>query len=358
MTRFHTIATHENTDIDEFVGIWLLRKFGEDRFPGVKDAKVVFRRLASEIPDGRSAEQFERDGVLLIGIGGGRFDEHPSADNERKDGECAATLIAKELGVDDDSALKKILDYTVTNDLKGGSQPFDLAHIVKLLHRQHPDQPEKVMEWAMTALEAKYQEQLQFWTCDEEFQRVAKVEKVQVGKRIVKIVSFSSDNPQMARFARAASGGDAAVVIQRRISGHVQIFTNRRFGIKLFDVVQMIRLAEQQVKRRFVTTGWKALVVEGKVEGAEEWHFHLQAQSLLNGSFTAKDVPPTRIPLDQIREFVKIGINPDAFESIRALECRNGICTSTMWTPWGKCPWYDWGLHRCRRIRWQMSQEE
>ncbi|MDO8515705.1 MAG: hypothetical protein Q7S28_00445 [bacterium] len=311
MVRFHTIVTHEKTHVDEYEAIRLLRKFGEVMFPGISTAKVIYWKMGGETPDGRSAEDYERDGVLLVGVGGGRFDEHPTVNVERKAGECAATLVAKALGVQDDPALAEILKYVVANDLKGGAQPFDIASLAKLMHQQHPDNPEMVMEWVLAGLEAKYQEQFQFWTSTkEDFERNAQVEEIATGGKLIKIVSIISDGDQISKFARSEHGGYAAVVIQKRLSGNVQIYTNKRSGVTLYDVAQMLRLAEQEKKGHVVTTDWDTLSSEGKVAGAEEWFFHKEGQMILNGSLTATGVSPTKLSLEEILDIIRIGLNP------------------------------------------------
>ena len=356
MEKYHTIVTHVNPHLDEITAIWLLRRFGEKKFLGISTAKITFWSTGGQAPDGRSAEDYEREGILLIGIGGGCFDEHPANGSARKKGECAATLVAKALGVDNDPALEKILKFAVNSDLKGTSHLFDLASIVKVLHQEYPDNPEKVMEWATIGLEAKYQEQLQFFNAAIElakadFEKDANIENI-LGPhgRTLKMATIISDNPQMSKFARSDYGGNADIVIQQRSSGNVQIFTNRFSGLVLYDVVQMIRLAEQEVKGKIVTTDWKELASEGKVEGVEEWYFQKAGQMLLNGSLTATQVPSTRLSLEKIKEIVRIGVNPMAFQPERAPGCQQGVCSSTLRQP---CPWYQFGLHRCREIRFK-----
>lgn len=352
--RFHSIVVHGKPHLDEIAAIWLLRMFGEEKFPGISTATVVFWGNGGETPDGRTAEDYEREGTLLIGVGGGRFDEHPAVNSKRKQDESATTLVAKAIGVDGEPALKKIFEYVTDEDLNGSSRPFDLAHLVKLLHKQYPDNPEKAMEWATAALEAKYREQMQFWAAKEEYGRIAQVEEVPgpEGKSL-RVASIVSDNVQMSEFARSNHGGNAAIVILKRSSGNVQIFTNKRFKLDLCDVVRMIRLAEQRAKGLILTSDWRELMAEGKVAGAEEWFYHLTGQMLLNGSLTATDVPPSQIALEDIRRIVSVGINPNAFEPERSPGCKEGICDATRESP---CPWYGFGLQRCQKIRYGMAQ--
>lgn len=328
------IGFHENPHFDEILAWWLLESFGTEEF----------------------LEEYAPNATLQIGIGAGPFDEHPGLGNEKKEGECAATLVAKALGVDDDPALEPLLRYVRVRDLHGGAHPFELEALVKVLHQQFPDRPSKVIRWVETAIEAKYQEQLQFMTeTKAEFEQVAEIEEIPgPNRKMLKMVSVVSDNPLMNKFARSSHGGCAAIVIQKHLSGdlagNVQIFTDKRAGIDLRDVIRLIRLEEQKTKGEVVTDRWKALEAEGKVEGAEEWYYHQEGQMLLNGSLTAPNVPPTHLSLKKIKELVKIGVNPRAFEPSRAHRCQKGTCSGTKFNP---CPWYPWGLIRCRRIRYK-----
>jgi len=348
--RFDMIITHERPHLDEITAIWLLRKFGEEKFPGISTAKIEYRD--SSVLCEYSIEAYEREGILLVGIGGGRFDEHPTVNGSRKEDECCATLVAKELGLEEEPTLKPILKFVRNEDL-GGGQQFDLAGIVKLLHEQFPNDPGKVIDWAIMGLEAKYYDGFQFWnSAKEEFERHAVVESFVSQKgETLKMASITSDNEQVAKFARSVVGGNAAVVIQKKLSGNIQIYTNRRFGVDLYDVVRMIRLEEQKAKGNVVISEWRALSNEGKVVGSEEWFFHEAGQMLLNGSLTAKDVPATRIPFSRIVELVRIGVSK-SFEPKRAKICLQSVCSSA---PGNKCLWYDFGLQRCRVIRGLMK---
>lgn len=353
MATFHTIVTHENPHLDEILGIWLLRKFGEKVFPGISSAKIEFWGTGGQSPDGRSAKEYEREGVLLIGVGGGRFDEHPAVNGERKKEECAATLIAKDLGLRDEPTFEKILNFAVNSDLKAaGSHPFDIASIAKVFYQQTSD-PQEVIEWVMKGIEVKYQEQLQFFELTrKEFEDKAEIEEIQGPGRMLRMVSIVSNNVLMNKFARSIHGVNADIIVQKQSSGNVQIFTNAKSGLVLYDIAQMLRLTEQELKKDIRTKDWKLLSVEGKVEGAEEWFFQVQGQMLLNGSLTATNVPATKIPFERIKEIVRLGVNPQRFEPRNAEHCELSVCMSTMKN---SCPWYKFGLKRCRQIRFKMK---
>ena len=342
LKKITTIITHKSPHFDEIVAIWLLRKFGEPRFPGISTARIVFQDSEDIFRQG-TPQELEQKGILLVGIGGGKFDEHPTLGIKRKHNECATTLVAKALKIDKRPQLKQILKFTTTTDVKGGSQPFDLASLVKLIHQQFPDRPEKAIEWATTALEAKYAEQLRFVTTTRrEFKSRAEIDEVYVRNKKLKIVTITSDDENMSKFARSRYGCQAAVVIQKFSTGNVLIHSNKQMGISLYDVAKIIRFCEQQAKGNIVTTDWNELASEGRVAGAEEWFFHEAGQMLLNGSLTARDAPPTHLSLRQIKEAVKIGINSELLKP---------FCKSSGRRILELCDWSNWGLERCQKLR-------
>ena len=349
MQEIVEIVTHQLPHFDEVLAIWLLQKFGEKVFPNVSRAKITFHNNGIAVP----AEEFEKKGILLIGLGGGRFDEHPSNGNERKEGECAATLMAQALGLRNDPILKPLLKYVVKCDLKGNASPFDLATILKQLLLQNPDDPGKAISWVFTGIEAMLEQQRQFFSvCKEELDQ-AEIAQIPGLKGTLTMVTVKSNNSEMSKFARSQFGCNADIIIQINTSGNTQIFTNAKTGLKIYDVVKMIRLREQQIKGKISTWDWKVLASEGKVAGAEEWFFHEEGQMLLNGSLTASNMPPTKITLAEIKALVKIGVNPQEFAPKRSHQCCQGICTSTVNVP---CPWYAFGLTRCRQVRYQSKQ--
>jgi hypothetical protein len=339
---FNRILTHERPHLDEIVAIWLLHKFGEQRFPGISAAAVTFTSIRKLAEAGLKPEDYEAQGTLLLGIGGGRFDEHPTLEEGRKAGDCATTLVARELGVSDDPSLAKILRFVRAADVEGNASPFDVSYVVKLLHARYPDDPRRVIDWALVAIEAKYQEQLRFFTVVKpEFDAKARVEEIAVGQRRLRIVTIDSDEDGIHKYARSEYGARAAVVIQRRSSGNVAVFGNKQAGVDLREAAKLVRLAEREAKGLEPAADEERLLAEGYAPGAEEWFYHKQGQMLLNGSLTQADVPATRLSLDRIAELVKIGIDPARVKP---------LCESTGQCLGDVCDWYTWSLARCVKL--------
>jgi len=222
------IITHERPHLDEITAIWLLKRFGKNEFSGINEAEIVFCRVDNGHTS-KSAEDLEREGVLLLGIGGGRFDEHPSI-GTRKQNECCATLVAKHLGINGEKRLERILKFVLNNDLKGVAQPFDLAHLAKQLNSQFPDEPLKVVEWIIVGLEAKYWEQDQFWSLREEYKQFAETEIIEgMDGHQHLLVSMVTAREKLQSFAFSEFGGKADIVVQQHpSSGNIQILPIRQ----------------------------------------------------------------------------------------------------------------------------------
>ena len=153
----YAIITHENPHLDELVAAWLLKKFGESRYPGISEAPVDFWERGIDPP--QDLYDMEKNGAIFLGMFGGRFDDH--ADMKEGKQECCTTLVVKHLGLEDNPALAKLVQFVFKTDTKPCAQPFDLSSVVKSLNKKH--KAEKVWMWASIALEALYEEQCEFF---------------------------------------------------------------------------------------------------------------------------------------------------------------------------------------------------
>ncbi|HEB84656.1 MAG TPA: hypothetical protein ENI92_06595, partial [Bacteroidetes bacterium] len=124
------LLTHAHPDLDACLSAYLLRRHGEELFPGVGRAEVIFTS-ADRMPENRTALDLEADGVLTVDTGGGRFDTHPTAeeDNAEKWATCAAALVAEALGVRSRPEYRFLLHFVVAHDARGQSLTSrDSAH--------------------------------------------------------------------------------------------------------------------------------------------------------------------------------------------------------------------------------------
>lgn len=337
----HTIVVHHEPHFEELVGITIAKKFGEKKYPNISRADIEFCGIGGETPDGRPVEEWERNGYYPIGVWRGKCDEHPGQNSGRKQNECGATLVAKDLGVADKPELRQLLRFALNSDLASGQHPLSLAVLLKMKYRQI-DNPMAVINWAIAIIKDFYEDQTDLWE-----QAKGQFEETEIdgpfGRRL-KLVVILSKEKNASRYARMQG---ANIIIQRWETGNTMIFTNTDSRLKIYDVVQMIRLEEQRAMGQITITRWEDLAAEGFFCN---WHFQEMGQMLLNGSSSHPDVTPTLLSLERIKEIVRIGVNPRAFYPERAEKCKQDRCTSRLRSP---CPWYQYGLHRCRKIRYQ-----
>lgn len=356
-TPIHTVAFHVGPHLEEATGYALLQALGREMFPGIETAKLAFWGHGGKTPDGRSAALWEAEGTLAIGTGRGRFDEHATETEGRKEGESSLSLIAKALGIDDEPWLEKVLAVVTDEDLYASSGMLSIATILKMKHAQSPENAVENMEWAIEGVGAIIKNQMLFYKqTAAEWNTNAHVVYV-TGPHGVRlpIASIVSNNPQIAKYARSKHGGNVGVVIVKTSTGNVQILPNHEFNLNMSDTVSIIRYEEQRKRGRFLTTRWPDLVKEGIVPGAECWYFQRNGWMILNGSLSNPNVEPTKLSLEEILEIVKIGVSPRSFLPIRQSTCTENKCTSSRQNP---CPWYDWGMQRCKKARFYQNNPQ
>jgi len=128
----NTILMHQQPHLDEVVAVTILRLYGEALFPGIGKAQIRF--IEADILGTES--EWDSQAILPVGICKGRFNEHRNGTpTGRLEGECAATLVMKYLGVYDNPELQKLRDETLEGDENPTNTPTQLAELMKVGYR-------------------------------------------------------------------------------------------------------------------------------------------------------------------------------------------------------------------------------
>ncbi|MFA6429281.1 MAG: hypothetical protein WCV84_02165 [Patescibacteria group bacterium] len=315
-TPIHTIALFPKIQADTSAAIYILRSFGEESFPGISSAEIVFW---TAIPDGKTAEQVEREGVLTVDLGG-MFDHHLANKTSGKRTECASTIIARALGVEDHPALKKLLTWAKRDDLEGkgtiSADPLDrafgLSGIIMNLNREFRDDPRQALDIVMTILAVHVREEFrrqielpQEW---EQLEQQGKAEcfALQQGSAELNAAIVESDNSALAGFLRAAKKID--LVIQRRTTNHTNIITQQLRSIDLQPVIAALRVAEADKKGVQLSASKEELMGSGRLDPIDEWYYDDAANTIQNGGVQPQGVTPTRLSKDEVIAIVKDAI--------------------------------------------------
>ncbi|MCH7883128.1 hypothetical protein IIA95_01800 [Patescibacteria group bacterium] len=309
----HTIILPTAPQPDTLVAIFLLKKFGERVFPGIKEARV---KIWQTLPAEKSAEILEKEGHLLIDIGMGCFDHHGKKDA------TASGLVAFFLGVSDDPALAKMLEYARRDDLFGkgtvSADPIDrafgLSALVYHLNRSLSQDASRTVGLVLPFLIAHYnEERKRAHELPREFASLKDAGKatsfvLRHGNKNVKAIVVESDNISLAGYLRSREGGRIDVVGQYLSSGHANILTRPAKRIDLRNTVSLIRIREAELQKRDIDLSLEESAKPGRLKKIPEWYYDRATNSIQNGGVNPRSVPPTRIPKPEMVKILALGL--------------------------------------------------
>lgn len=311
--QIHTIAVYRRLHTDNICAVFLLQEFGEEKFPGIKDAKV---ELWDREPEDKTADELEQEGYLLVDLGEGKFDHHHHDRHDALKTDCASTLVAKYLEIDQMPALKKLLTFVKRDDLEGRGivskdvidRLFGLPAIILNLVKAYPEHPDYVIDIVKRIFQAHFFEQYKRTVLmPAEFEKLkdegkATVTKMFAGSEQLNVVLIETDSDTMAGYLRAVSDVGADVVVVRRSSGHTAIITkDRKPRVDFRGTIRRLRQEEALKKGIALHEDGLALEKTGRIDAIPEWYYDTAANTLQNGgAAAAESVPVTNLSLDEI----------------------------------------------------------
>jgi hypothetical protein len=139
------------------------------------------------------------------------------------------------------------------------------------------------------------------------------------------ICAAITDNSKFNPAARAEAG--AAIIVQRNSQGHNQIyFDSQKVSEQIMDsIASAVRLEECLVQKRKIPKC--DLRKPGRIEEIPEWYYYVAptivgkkkkpGRFILNGSLTAPDVPPSRIPWETLLYVIECAVRYQPFNWVR-----------------------------------------
>lgn len=388
------IVTHTDPDPDEAGAMLLIWLYGREMFSGQETAGIEF--VDAGVQPQISRKQWARRGVLPIGVWGGALDEHNKMDPELS----AILLTARLLGVEKHPDVSHIVRYVNYVDTHGSLNKDDLnaasKHIcrmtdsnyqalkwiimalgVKVGDANDPDNfsveyirdliaqqksPEEANQWFDVLYDARIYQRLE----NEEAKRIVRRAKKSIEEfpgvpgKTLRLLVLETDNLEVGTVVFGYYKC-ADVLIVKSMTGHVRIQLNEKVHMKITDVIAMLNLEEQYAMRqaakndkarhKHVEKDWRVLRAVGTMPGGVWCNYN--DMWALNGTRKSPGTPPTKLPLNQIIAMVKHALNQEFFPQNFSDACSAGKCTSSVQR---QCPFYAYGLGRCRTIRYKKRQ--
>jgi hypothetical protein len=151
----HTVALHHRPHLDEGVALSWAKRYGAELLPGIDTCRQFTFQDAGTASERMTADEWERYGRLYLGVGGGRFDEHPTAGTGEKKTSSCAMLMAEFLGITDRPEVRELLAYTHDNDQNGSRDGlFGLGRLTNSLNARYTDEPELALSVLLRVLDA------------------------------------------------------------------------------------------------------------------------------------------------------------------------------------------------------------
>lgn len=279
--QINTLVVHLGPHLDELIGLWLLRTRGEQKFPGVSKAKIVV--WGKEELSRTSPEMAALSGILLVGIGGGMFDDH--VPGRRMD--CATTLVAKHLDVYEDPVLKFFLQEVFLADSQCEGSLQNLAEEVKNLNRYWGGsiELERLYSQIEPFIVARVERQKEYISAKKRFEECYR-------RRVGRFGIVAADGIDNRQFQGVARAKRAHIIVQRNEKGLTQIFGHEDADMPGLAIrIRKAEISLGKIRCRFIEDD--ELAGLGTLSEVPQWYF--ENGNLLNGSESFADVPPSLI---------------------------------------------------------------
>ncbi|OGZ31695.1 MAG: hypothetical protein A3H02_01360 [Candidatus Niyogibacteria bacterium RIFCSPLOWO2_12_FULL_41_13] len=306
---------------DTIVAIFLLKKFGEEKFPGIKEAQI---EIKSVITQKETEENLAKQGILILDLGGGKFDHH------NKKNQTLSDLVADDLEIKDDPALTKLLQYARRDDIFGKGiistdlldRAFGLSALIANLNKSLIGNPNRVVDIILPILTAHYnEEERRTKLLPRELEKKIKSEEVLIfeiksDEKKIKIIMIKSDNPSMAGYLKSQIGGKFDIVVQCLSSGHINILTRPTKRINLKGLAAAIRLKEAEFSGINLEINANELMKYGRLNEAPQWYYDPATNSLLNGGLNPQGIESTKIKWEDFSNILKIAFSKNFLEKL------------------------------------------
>lgn len=299
---------------DTLVAVFLLKKLGGKYFPNIEHASI---EVWNSIPENETDVSLAQKGILLLDIGGGALDHH---NKEQKT--TATRLVAELLEIESEPELQKLLQFTERDDFYGKGivsedpidRAFGLPGLMANMNKDFPNDVSLVLERFLPLIESHYNEEVRRTKeLPKELETrlqdgTAEVFSVRQKDKSLRVIIIESDNTSIVGFLRSQLGGRHDVVANIRSTGHISVLTRPTKRPDLRSLAMLVRLEEASKRGYTFDTDEEYLMKPGKIPEVPEWYYDTATNSLQNGGANTKNVEPTRITKEELRDLLSLGL--------------------------------------------------
>jgi len=293
---------------DTSVAIFLLNKFGKEKFSGIENAKIEIKALE---------ELEKKEDEILLDVGGGDLDHHGKDQTT-----TCSKLVAENLKVDNNPSILKMLGLAERCDIYGKGiisedvidKAFGIPGLLVSLNRKFNNDPNRVFKTIEPVLEAHYEDERHRneelpneLKKKQEAGEVVSFEILQRNKKF-KVIILTSDDSVMPGFLRSSAGGANDIVVQWNTSGHVNIITKQVKRVDLRSLAGLLRKSEAMMSNLSVTEDFEELSKPGRIKEIPEWYYDPATNSIQNGGINPRLVPATKISKKSMEEILRLGL--------------------------------------------------
>lgn len=389
------VCSHANAHWDELVANTALVMRGEEKFPGIGNAPLSVMTqevIASITSDTKKEDTFWRllqMGYLMVGTGGGPFDEHQGGGK----GKSAASMVAEFLGIDQEVGWRKLLVYTNLTDNLGDNPTWagaEVGQVVKglmpaqevknfwrVISRLPDEEAEDYTQRFLTGFGIRIKTFIDFEALQAQEAGELIAGGVQYitlhkggeypGVGIPRLAIVRSDSDMALETLVKMNQGDTCFFLQLRSNGQFFVMPMHKDARRnMADVASALR-SLVAYRTRIGTPHFKTLLYEGTIPEAPGIYFDSgRSKGVYNGSLTQPDTPgivktaqnPKGILAEkEVIDLVLTAVEENYWPEKTVKECSGGSCPAHGGKGY-KCPLFHMNLHRCRKNRFNMAAAE
>lgn len=339
---YHTIYSHEDITPDHVIAGFLLKEFGDSKYPGIHQARF---EVSKKLPKEQIGKELEKKGILSIGFDDALFTSLGT--------QTITEQVVKNLGLQDENAAKELIHIAEGDQAQQYKSFFE---IIQNIIEEYKEKPSKVFKSSHPLLASQYhafREELdpiptEYLRCMQDGKMHAFIANQK--REEIRVIVIESNHPEMGPFVHNHKEIKADVVAQIFEGGHVNITVKYRKRIDLDDVISILRIEEGRKKKLpFDKLNWNDLKNPDRVEHLEEWKYDPE----LPGIFNTKAIGlarngATQLEMEDIKKALVNGLDYQKLER----KCPPVGCRGK------KCRFYFYNLDRCRKRRKNTDIEE